>query len=167
MANSLLTSLYTLYYCAAPTVTVSSALCLFHHCCVILLFYCTLLSLPFSTLTSSLHHIVLSQQLPLTAPSPSSSFLFPSPHLIIQGYIIFVLLLLEHTPSTHNSPPPSRSLSANRVSLLAGSLEEVRRVMGLSNSPTRRQAYTAYVCVFCVCHRTHLQASVCMFVRVC
>lgn len=105
--------LRTVNYCAAPhasiifCVCISSVVCLFkHHHCVIWLFYCTFLSLPFPTLTSFLHHIRLSHQLPLIAHSPSSSFLFPSPHLICQGYIIFVLLLLEHTPSTHNSPSP-------------------------------------------------------------
>lgn len=55
------------------------------------------------------YHICLSYQLFLIAHSPASSFLSPSPRLICQGYIIFLLLLLGQTPPnphSHSSSPP-------------------------------------------------------------
>lgn len=97
----------------------------------------------------SLYHIRLSPTLSLALAHCSFPFfLFPSRRLICQGYIIFVLLLLGQTPSPSPSTQP---LSQSSVTT-GRSMEEVRRVMGLSNSPTWRQAYTSYVCVFfCVC----------------
>lgn len=106
---------------------------------------CTLRFLPSSTLTSS-----LSSSHPSLIPSHCPFPLFlPLPLAPPQLPRLCNIVLSEPSP-----PPILQSLSANWVSLMAGSTGEVRRLMGLSNSPTRRQAHAAYefVFFFSVCH---------------
>lgn len=117
---------------------------------------CNSTVLLYSSLPAFLYSHFLSPSHPSLSPTPPHSsfplFLLPlpiTPPHHPRLYNIRITAAIAH--AFHSQlPPPSPSLSANRVSLLAGSLEEVRRVMGLSNSPTRRQAYTAYACFLCV-----------------
>ena len=136
--------LYKTIFIKICWLTFSSLLCNF----TVLLYFVPFL--PFSTLTSSLS---------ITSVSLSLSLLFPPlplpltpPHLP-RLYNIRITAagaaassLLPPLPS----PPHAQPLSQSSVTT-GRSMEEVRRVMGLSNSPTRRQARTAYGCVFCMC----------------